>query len=403
MYMATNFAWPVTSVNRDDLTCFEEWYERTEEILKVKSVIIWGAGIRGTEFSLFFEKKGYINIVFTDSNESKWGGNINGFPIIPPNEAFIYVNDQKAIFVISTENSHGIESILINQGYKEYSEYFVLKTDLYKKYLQEFMRDYNKNILVMGDCEFSTISLKDIDTSNLAEILRRQLGIEQCKVLAMHGMGLRSHYQVLKAHLMRRMTPDILVVMINLDTLTGKQHLLPRSQHEELLQQVYKNTDIYDNEFEDYLAEVHERAKNIQIEFSTKKVNTNLAQQEVKARNYFKINYLYDLNIEAEGIKYLIKILDLARTKQMKVIPFIPPVNYEYGIKLFKTDFSRKYNSNIDKIKKIVKDKGYDLLDLSYSLPAKMFAEENTPDETANEFGRMIVAKEIISAIERVK
>lgn len=403
MYQSINFAWPVTSVNREDLICFEKWYEREGMRLKNKSVIIWGAGIRGTEFSLFFEKKGYTNVVFTDSNESKWGGNVNGFPIIPPNEAFICVNDQKAFFLISTENSDEIEKELINQGYKKYSEYFVLKTDLYKRYLQEFKREYSKNILVMGDCEFSTISLKDIDTSNLAEMLKTYLGGERCKVLAMHGMGLRSHYHILKTQLMKGMIPNILVIMVNLDTLTGKQHLLPRSQHEELLHQVYENAGIYDKEFEEYLVEVHERTKNIQVEFSTKKVNANIAQQEIKAKNYFRINYLYNLNIETEGIRFLIKILDLARANQMKVIPFIPPVNYEYGKKLFEADFSKKYNVNITKIREVVESQGYDLLDLSYILSAKMFAEENTPDETANEYGRMSVAKEIVSAIERIK
>ncbi len=403
MNEAINFAWPVTSVNREDLLCFEQWYESYRDILREKSVIIWGAGIRGTEFSLFFEKKKYKNIFFTDSNEGKWGGNINGFPIISPNDAFPLVWDQKALFLISTENSEEIERNLFEQNCRRNDNYFVVKTDLYEKYVREFERNYDKKILVMGDCEFSTISLKDVDTSNLSEMLRERLGSEKCKVLAMHGMGLRSHYHILKEQIKKNMIPEVLVLMINLDTLTGKQHLLPRSQHEELLQKIYACADVEDEEFKEYLVDVHERSKNIQVEFLTKKINLSDKQQEVKARNYFKMNYMYKLDMETEGIIYLIKIMDLAREKQIKVIPFVPPVNYEYGKKLFGEEFVGKYDSNIDKIREVVRKQGYALLDLSYHLPAEMFAEKNTPDETANENGRKRIAEAIISVIERMK
>lgn len=403
MNKGTNFAWPVTSVNREDMVCFDKWYEEYKHVLKERFVIIWGAGIRGTEFSIFFHRKNYTNIFFTDSNEDKWGGNINGYTIISVKEAFTYVTDRRSIFLISTENSCGIEKNLFERGYQRDVDFFIIKTNLYDKYLQEFARDYCKNILVMGDCEFSTISLKDKDTSNLAEMLREHLGVDQCKVLAMHGMGLRSHYHVLKAQILNNMLPNILVIMINLDTLTGKQHLLPRSQHEQLLHRVYEYISMQDEEFKEYLNDVHERTKNLQVEFSTGRVCTKVEQREVKARNYFKINYLYDLNIETEGIKYLIKILDLAKEKQIKVVPFIPPVNHRYGEKLFGDIFAKRYGENVTKIRIVVEEQGYNLLDLSYILSSAMFAEENTPDETANELGRRSVAEKIISEIERIK
>lgn len=403
MDKVTNFAWPVTSVNREDKVCFDKWFEEHKDILKERSVIIWGAGIRGTVFSLFFERKGYTNILFTDNDEGKWGGYINAFEIIPPRKAFTYVTEKRSIFLISTENSDEIEENLSKQGYQISSEFFVIKTHLYDKYIWEFARKYNKNILMLGDCEFSTISLNDTDTSNLAEMLKTCLGEDQCKILAMHGMGLRSHYHVLKAQIENKMCPGILVLMINLDTLTGKQHLLPRSQHEQLLRRVYAYISMQDEEFEEYLGDVHERTKNIQVEFSTEKPRTETAQREVKARNYFKINYLYNLNIETEGMKYLVKILELAGEKHIKAILFVPPVNYEYGENLFGEVFLKKYEDNISKIKKIVEGQGYGLLDLSYILPAVMFAEENTPDETANELGRRRVAEKIISEIERMR
>lgn len=191
--------------------------------------------------------------------------------------------------------------------------------------------------------------------------------------------------------------PKILVIMINLDTLTGKQHLLPRSQHEELLLSIYKLQPNGDEEFKDYLQEVHVRTKNIQVEFKTEKKKTEDEQlQDLKARNYFKVNYLYKLDLQNEGIQYLKKILEIAQKNNVKVIPFIPPVNYEYGTKLFGNYFVEKYEENVNKILMFVAQFNCSLLDLSFELTSQMFAETNTPDETANEYGRQLITEQIL-------
>ena len=85
------------------------------------------------------------------------------------------------------------------------------------------------------------------------------------------------------------------------------------------------------------------------------------------------------------------------------MVPFIPPVNHRYGEKLFGDIFAKRYGENVTKIRIVVEEQGYNLLDLSYILSSAMFAEENTPDETANELGRRSVAEKIISEIERIK
>ena len=141
-------------------------------------------------------------------------------------------------------------------------------------------------------------------------------------------------------------------------------------------------------------------SKNIQIEFSTLWHNEVSKQEsKTKIKNYFRLNYLYSLNPEVEGLVYLRKIIDLSLKIGVNVLPFIPPVNYQLGEQLFGQIFRVKYEQNVEKIRQITKDKGVDILDMSYALETSMFAEPTTPDETANEFGRKKLAELLCSRL----
>ena len=283
MEQKINFAWPVTSSSKEEYVAFCEWMTAHKTMLESNEIAIWGAGIRGTEFSLFFKRTNYTKIFFVDS---------------------------KVKILISAENSKEIEEFLEEDGYKKEEDFFTVRSNLYEKYVEEFIRPYTRDVLIMGDCEFSKISLEDTDMRNLAEMLKDELGERRAKVLAMHGMGLRSHYNLLHTQIAMGMIPKILVIMINLDTLTGKQHLLPRSQHEELLRMVYEKAHVDSKEYEEYLEIVHERKKNLQAEFfTTNKFGKRDVPSDAKSKVYFRVNYLYELDVETEGIQYLKKII----------------------------------------------------------------------------------------------
>ena len=72
--------------------------------------------------------------------------------------------------------------------------------------------------------------------------------------------------------------------------------------------------------------------------------------------------------METEGIQYLKKIIQLARENNIKVIPFVPPVNYELGERIFGADFNKRYAKNVNKIDSIVRENDLELLEMSYSL-----------------------------------
>lgn len=389
MVEAKNFAWPVTSVNREDYDALMECMNRNEGTWE--KIVIFGAGIRGTEFSVVLKEKGYKNIFFVDNNPQKWGGRIHEFPILNPEE--IYDKKDQIKVIISTEHSKEIEEQLEQHGFVKDKDYYTVLSNLYQKYMKEFHREYTNKVLLLADCEFSKIALKDSNTKNMAEILKEKVNESDLKILAMHGMGLRAYYNVFRTQIMLGMKPELLVVMVNFDTLTPKQYLLPRSQHAELIQMIYEATPEKDEEWVEYQKLVWERTKNLQTEFS---ISSNCDEKTAilnRNRIYLKMNYLYTLDTKIEGVQYLVKILRLAKKENIKVVPYIPAINHELGEELLGEKFDLKYQENLEKIKKIMKEEQVELFDMSYVLSKDFFSAADSPDETINEKGREKLAE----------
>lgn len=397
-----NFSWPVTAMNREDYEAFCLWFGQNEERLKDHQLVIWGAGIRGTGFSILLREKGFLNFIFVDGNPEKWGGCIDAFDIISPEQLEAERKDKQRIILISVENSAAIEQQLDAKGYRKGTDYFLAKTTLYSDYVEEFLRPYGQDALVMGDCEFLTMSIRDTDRSSLKDKLFERCGQSGTKILAMHGIGLRAEYNIYRGQTVNGMKPKRLVIMINFETLTGKQHLMPRSQHLELMEELLAAQKNPTGEFAEYVRLAEQRSKNLQMEFFTGEENTEIFS-EIKARNYMRLNYLYDLDVQTEGIEYLIRILEESAAEGVNVLPFIPPVNYELGRRIFGDVFDKKYRRNVEKVEEVVTSRGFRLLDLSYVLKSDLFSTPLTPSETANSAGRERLADLLYCAIQEMR
>ena len=76
----------IPSIWLQSISAFLQWFEQTADILQNQLLIIWGAGIRGTIFSILLKERGFHNIKFVDSNPQKHGGCIDEFLIISPDD-----------------------------------------------------------------------------------------------------------------------------------------------------------------------------------------------------------------------------------------------------------------------------------------------------------------------------
>jgi len=396
-----NYAWSVSAINRDDLLAFEEWYSLYEAKHFDKDICIWGAGIRGTEFGIFIKRHNNDRFVYIDNNKEKWEGHIDGAPIISPDEGVKFVKNRTHVILISTENYQGIKEQLESYDLIFDKDFFVAHNFEYENYVKEFNRKPDCKYMIMGDCLFSGISIRDTCRENLAEMIKGVVGKSQCKVLYMHGMGIRAYYNIFRLYCENHTFPECVEVMINFEMLTGKQHLLPRSQHSHLFELLKDGVENINEEFEEYLEVVKDRSNNIQTEMShSSKKLTKEQEQYLKNKNYLKINYMYDLDEEVEGLLYFEKLYKYAYENGIKVVAFIPPLNYILGQQIFGDKLENAYNRNLDKIKKIMSKLGVELIDFSHSLTCDYFAEIDTTDESLNEKGREYICRKLVKLLK---
>lgn len=393
-----NFAWPVTTLCKYDYFALMNLIENNKSIFAVKKIVIMGAGIRGTAFSILLEKFGYPVTAFTDNNIEKVGGYINAHPIWE----YERITKKKDNFVvlISVENGYSLKKQLEDSGFIENKNYFFVENHLYEKYYEEFWRKNSISTLIMGDCGITDIAKSDKNLTNLGELIQRDLGEKNTKVLAIHAMGMRAFYHMLSVQIRYVEKPQKVVIMLNFETLTGKQHILPRSQHTKLVEMISASINNQDDELKEYVNVTKERFNNFKVDYFT---SSQEARKEMSGnrndRIVIRMNYMYNLNEDNENIVYMKKTIKICREEKLKLMFFIPPANYMYAEELFGTKFRDAYDKNVEKIKKIMQIEKCKIVDLSYLLTSNQFADIHTIDETANYEGRVLVKSELVKAI----
>lgn len=395
-----NFAWPITAINKYDYLLMERFIDMYRDFLKSKKIIIFGAGIRGTEISIILKDIYHEDILFVDNNKEKWGGYIDGYLIISPEE-MLKINTNRVI-LISTEEYVAIEDQLKSYGLVKGADYFCLHNNQYEMFVDEFALKNDYSTLIMGDCMFEMIAFDDKQKDSLAEIISDKMGSSNVKLLTMHGMNMLGFYHIMVEQCKQINKPKIFVVMINFETLTGKQHLLPRSQHTKLIEMINTMIQNDSSEFSEYKDLTKSRVENVNAEFfTTNKYTTNNKGNinEKASKLFLKLNYMYNLDLNIEPVRYFVKIIDFCIENNIKLIPFVPPVNYQLGIELFDDKFEECYSRNLEALKLLISEKGFELLDLSHIITKAYFSHSSTPDETVNYEGRQIVADKIVNKI----
>lgn len=395
-----NFAWPVTTVCKYDLKAFENFIEEKASFLYGKRIVVFGAGIRGTQYSFFLKRFGYSDIVFTDNNIKKVGGYINEFPIVSLNQ--IVAEKGKNVILVSLENGGAIYCQLEELGFEKDRDFFYIDNHLYDEYEKRFMNREETKTILMGDCGITDLAIKDTNSANLGEMITEKTGKNAVKVLAIHAMGMRAYYTIFKAHCEHVYKPQNAVLMVNLEVFTGKQHLLPRSQHAALIERISNDVQNKDPELLEYAKITKERFSNFKNDYFTSSDNALKDMgQGTNEKIVIKMNYMFRMDTENECIVYLKKFIQYCQVKNIKLLLFIPPANYEYAQTLWGDSFKEKYDKNVKVLLDIAGENNVPIKDFSYRLPAHKFADICTIDETLNQDGRKIVSEELIAEMRK--
>lgn len=380
-----NFAWPVTAEHAGAYHFFQQKVNALKGRLAKERAVIFGAGIRGCALLHVLEGYGLKNIVFCDNNPEKQNNLIHQYNIISLENALQYEGAQ--IFLVSPENSREMGLQLSRAGLEEEKDWFSFDFPVYHEYVSEYLRPVNDHLLVMGDCAFSHVSIADRQTDSLGDMLKTAFGGERCKVLAMHGIGQQANHHILTALMDKGEKPKALLLLTVLETLTPKAHLMPRTQHAELIRLLVEATEHPRKEFSEYAGIASERFQRFQVESF---VAYQKDQNEASEKLYMRMNYLFKIREETEGVVYLKKTVKMMNDWKIPVILYIPPVNYVQGEHFFGEMFRKQYLENFRRLYEFLDKEQleYHVVDGSFLLTDQEFAAPNTIDESANYTGR---------------
>ena len=380
-----NFAWPVTSENSVILKQLFSETQRVKEALRGRRIVIFGSGIRGCCLLVILQKQGYDDFIFCDNNPEKQGNLINSYDIVSLETALDYDGGQ--IFLVSPEDSAGICGQLEKAGLRENDDWLSFSFSAYGNYIAEYLRPVANHVLVLGDCAFTHIALADIITDSLGDMIKARLGDNRCKVLAMHGIGQQANYHIIRSLLENGERPSSLLLLTVMEVLAPKAHLMPRSQHPVLINKLVNTKKNPETEFAEYARLAEERFNNFQVESFA---SFDADRGEASEKLYMKMNYLFKIREETEGVIYLKKTIKMLNTEGVPVVLYVPPVNYFQGEKFFGLDFKSKYTENFTKLYTFLNNEHleYSVADASFLLDIDEFAAPNTIDETSNFEGR---------------
>lgn len=383
-----DFSWPVSAFNEKEFRKFSLDIDANYEKMYGREVYIFGAGIRGCIFLKFCEMKNIKVTGFIDNDPNKADGCIGDYRI----QKFEEVHEQKIPYyvIVSTENSQGIIQQLTKEGLEQGEDFLSVKTDLYDNFADNFFRKDDYPYLFLGDCIFSQVAVGDSSYDSLEDMVYHEFGKERCNILGMHGMPIRTFYHLVRLLLKSGRIPQKVVLVVNTVMFAGKKNQLPRAQHTPLLRKIQEKLDFDDKEFWDYVKITEERMERFQTDafVSTSSNIKNRNSRRIEDLR-MKINYMYSLDENEEGVVYLRKLAELCREYKVEFVPFLPPINYEYGGNVFGEEFHSFCRANAQRLKDMLgKGYGVTLWDAGYLLSQDYFAASDTINEITNYAGR---------------
>lgn len=401
--MKIDFAYPDYMLNKGELVLLRDFVEKNRKALEDKRLLIFGAGVRGSIFGLLLQNEGIKEFDYCDNNEIKWGGTIGSHIIISVKELQERIEEYIVLISVESRELAGImETQLCEMGFEMDKNLFSLPSEIYDKYLNEFFKPMKDHVLVIGDCRFTFVSIADDNTQTLDDILKKEFANREipAKVLSMHALYMRSQYYMMKEQFELGNIPSTLILPINYETYNGTMHLLSSSQHTELMQRMYEGVGRKDYELEEYIQLTKQRTENPPFIFSVENENGSAIISDKKLRIFLKMSYMYEPDLESEGILYLKKTLLLARKYNVKVLAFAPPLNYMSGKEYWGDAFVLIYQKGLEVFKQIVLEYGGSFLDQSFLLTEEGFYSKYDKNELANYEGRMQIVNSLMNFLK---
>lgn len=255
----------------------------------------------------------------------------------------------------------------------------------------------NVDVVVFGSSVNKYYAPQDTDKRSITDMLDNERHDDVIVGISHGGYHLEIFYSFLQK-IARLDKKPILVIPINLRSFSPEWNLRPAyqfrrekgllefglfysflSKYPGINEITFENTEVAYNEVVGTVKEYE-------------KVTQDTLLEQKKG---FVYHYMQPIDENHKKIEALKAIKNLALEKNIKVLFYITPIDYERARELNITGFDRQVDNNILKIKKTLEDKKPALLDLSKFLNHSYFSYYLRPNEHLNMYGKLKVVKEI--------
>lgn len=125
---------------------------------------------------------------------------------------------------------------------------------------------------------------------------------------------------------------------------------------------------------------------------------------EQNMKNQIIFYYMYPLHEDYRKAKSMMGIVKILKSRNMKVIFYVTPLDYERGEKYVGRLFRKRVGDNIQILRKLLKEEEIELLDISFALRTPLFDHETHIyiNEHMKAEGRKFVALKLYERIKRM-
>lgn len=378
--------WPIRTTDINEKRYVQVFISQNKFKWEGRLLYIWGAGVRGTRLGYWLEREGFPWFAFVDNDPDKWGKEMAGHKIYSP----AVLDDAARKFVlVSIENSHEIDGILSQKGYRAGDTCLKLGGAADEAFLTAMDAVKGGGRLVLG----GSLKLCGLEEDAcLADALEEKL---DCTVLALSGFPLAILYFAVRQICIEGRAPAKAAVFLKYDVVDNSNHLLPRLQKLPLAEKLLLK-DQGNEELKRYLRCAYRRAKNYDIEKQNCPPRGTENQTVIEAGRlaYLKGIVTPDLNPQNESFQYLRKLNALLREYDTDVIWIWEPYDYQEVNRLLGP-------MGIDMIEKkwdVIKDAlgtGGSCFNMGHLLTTNQFLSFNALGECVNAEGRAKITEEM--------
>ena len=120
-------------------------------------------------------------------------------------------------------------------------------------------------------------------------------------------------------------------------------------------------------------------------------------------KNKIKFYYMYSLSENHRKVESMAKIAEISKKYNIKVIFYITPLDYQTGVKHLGNRFYERVAENAGIIKSVLAKKGFEPLDLSFSLGTKSFNWKHDVyhNEHLAKKGKKFVSEQIFQKVKQ--